>query len=187
MIINLRGTNGSGKSTAVRQLLDYPHRACYGVLGPRMPEAYSITVPRRKGVVHLLGPYLTPTGGMDVVQPYNCIPGLISKYVAKGDVVLEGLFISKNKGIVVEHLEQWGKDVVVIFLDTPLQVCIDSVQARRTARGDERKLNPKNLNDAFMGCVRTRKKLLDDDKLRVLDVSRENAFPLIMDLLYGRV
>lgn len=187
MIINLRGTNGSGKSTIVRALLSAnPHKLCYGVLGPRYPEAYAITLPKRNRLIYLLGPYLTPTGGMDVVQPYDLIPGLISKYAVKGDVIFEGVLISKSKGAVGEHLEQWGKNAVLIFLDTPLQVCIDSVQKRRSTRGDERTLNPHNLTEAFKGCQRVRKTLLGEDKLRVLDTSRDKAYELIMDLLYGR-
>lgn len=187
MIINLRGANGSGKSTIVKALLDsYPHKSCYGVLGPRLPEAYNIALPKRNRPLHLLGPYLTPTGGMDVVQPYDLIPGLISKYAVKGDVIFEGVLISKSKGAVGEHLEQWGKNAVLVFLDTPLDVCIASVQKRRDGRGDERKFNPRNLTEAFKGCNRVRKTLLGEGKLRILDASRDNAFGLILDLLYGR-
>jgi hypothetical protein len=44
-IINLRGTNGSGKSTIVSQVLvKFPYKAVYGILGPRRPEAYRLTL-----------------------------------------------------------------------------------------------------------------------------------------------
>jgi ABC-type cobalamin/Fe3+-siderophores transport system ATPase subunit len=43
MIINIRGTNGSGKSTVVKKFLQrFPHVELFGALGPRRPEAYKV-------------------------------------------------------------------------------------------------------------------------------------------------
>jgi hypothetical protein len=53
MLINLRGTSGSGKSTAVLGLLaQCPHKPIYGALG-RLPEAYALCA----RPVFIIGPY----------------------------------------------------------------------------------------------------------------------------------
>lgn len=181
-IINVRGTNGSGKSTLVRSVMaKYPASdPIYGMLGPRKPEAYKL---RSDQPLFLLGPYLTPAGGADCIQPYDNIIPLIEKYAQRGHVLFEGVLVSKSKGSVGTYLEKYGKQAVLLFLDTPLQVCIDAVQQRRTDRDDERKLNPKNLTEAFKACVRVRKTLLDEGVLRVMDISRENGLSTILKLL----
>ena len=60
MLINLRGTSGSGKSTAILTVLArFPHKPIYGALGGRLPEAYALTVPGCDRTAYVLGPYLT--------------------------------------------------------------------------------------------------------------------------------
>lgn len=182
-IINVRGTNGSGKSTIVRAVLaKFPNRPIYGILGPKKPEAYCITLPKQK-FLYLLGPYQTPAGGADCIQPYENIPILIEKYASKGHVLFEGVLISKSKGTVGICLEKWGKQSVLLFIDTSLEECIDSVKQRRTDRDDARTFNPKNLTEAFKAVNRVRKTLLDEDVLRIIDVSRENGLATILKLL----
>lgn len=187
MIISLRGTNGSGKSTIAREFLKYRNKPKYGVLGARLPEAYEITLPKHDIPLYMLGPYLTAVGGMDVVQPYDLIPGLITKYAAKGNVLFEGLLVGKSKGSVGELLEQWGKEAIMVFLDTPMDVCIKMVEARRAERGkNDKPFNPRNLAIAYESCTRLRARLIKEGVSRVEDISRENAVKLIEDLLYGR-
>src|SRR5262245_20851875 len=70
-VISIRGTNGSGKSTVVRQVFAQCARRVpiYGLLGLRQPEAYQCVVPHVPDPVFVLGPYLTECGGCDAVQP----------------------------------------------------------------------------------------------------------------------
>lgn len=163
-------------------LAKFTSRPIYGMLGPRKPEAYSLLLDKRK-TLFLLGPYLTPAGGADCIQPYDNIIPLIEKYAQRGHVLFEGVLVSKSKGSVGTYLEKYGKQAVLLFLDTPLQVCIDAVQQRRTDRDDERTLNPKNLTEAFKACVRVRKTLQNEGVLRILDISRENGLATILELL----
>lgn len=183
MIINIRSTNGGGKSTVVRSVLErFPHKPIYGILGPKKPEAYQLALSKQK-FLYLLGPYHTPAGGADCIQPYENIPVLVEKYAAKGHVLFEGVLISKSKGTVGICLEQWGKQAVLLFLDTSLEECIRSVEQRRTDRDDGRKFNPKNLTEAFKAVQRVRKTLLNEGILRIVDVSRESASQVILKLL----
>lgn len=184
MILNIRSTNGGGKSTIVRGVLNkFEHRPIYGVLGPMKPEAYCLTIPKLKLPLYLLGPYITEAGGCDCIQPYDLIPQLIDKYAAKGHVLFEGVLVSKVKGQLGVCLDKYGKDVVLIFLDTTLEQCIASVQGRRTGRGDDRTFNPHNLTEAFKAVVRVRKTLLAEDKLRIIDIPRDKGVETVLKLL----
>jgi hypothetical protein len=188
VILNIRGTSGSGKSTIALSILrKFPHKPLYGILGPRKPEAYQIAVDKVAKPLYLLGPYLTPVGGLDCVQPFNLIPGLIEKYATKGPtkghVLCEGMLVGKTKGQVGACLEKWGKDAVLIFLTTSLEDCIKSVQARRAAKGNERELALKNITEAFKSTARVRKTLLGEGVMRVIDTPRDYADHLLLKLL----
>src|SRR5690606_34634055 len=99
MLINLRGTNGSGKSTIIRRLFEqYNPRQRYGCLGLPRAEANELRVPRVAKPVYILGPYSTPTGGCDSIQPYDLILELMEKYAARGHVIFEGVLISSSYG-----------------------------------------------------------------------------------------
>lgn len=186
MILNVRGTNGSGKSTIVRTILDkFIHAPVYGLLGPRKPEAYCLKLTKDYPgkFLYLLGPYMTPAGGADCIQPYDNIIPLIEKYSQRGHVLFEGVLVSKSKGSVGTYLEKFGKQAVLLFLDTTLEQCIAAVQERRDGRDDARTFNPKNLTEAFKAVVRVKKTLTDEGVLRVESVSRENAVKMILKLL----
>lgn len=183
MILNVRGTNGSGKSTIVRAILDrFTSTPIYGVLGPKKPEAYRLLLKDDK-ILFLLGPYQTPAGGADCIQPYDNIPILVDKYAKLGHVLLEGVLVSKIKGQLGACFEKYGKAAVMLFLDTSQEDCIKAVQARRNERGDDRPFNPHNLIEAFKATQRVRRTLIADDIMRVMDISRENGVKTIVKLL----
>jgi hypothetical protein len=150
MLINVRGTNGAGKTTVIRELMALcPHKLIYGVLGPRLPEAYLLMLPQP---VYVLGPYLIPCGGCDRIQPFALVPPLIEKYAQRGHVVFEGLLMSTFYGEVGRLTE--AHDSVVMFLDTPLDVCIARVEARRAAAGNFRPFNPKLLIEKYNTIIK---------------------------------
>ena len=89
MLINLRGSSGSGKSTAIRALMEIASfRPLYGLtFGPSHPQAYVGALPGVGGNVVVLGRYDIPCGGCDAIQPFDLIPPLIEKYAARGHVI----------------------------------------------------------------------------------------------------
>lgn len=109
MIINIRGTNGSGKSTVVRQIMDRADRCLpiHGVLGLRRPEAYKLEFKDRTPV-YVLGPYDVPTGGCDAVHPFSLILDLVHKYAPQGHVLFEGSLVSDHYGKMGALLESFG-------------------------------------------------------------------------------
>jgi hypothetical protein len=176
MLINVRGASGSGKSTAVLGVLaQCPHRPIYGALG-RLPEAYAL----RARQAFIIGPYTSDCGGCDRILPFALVPQLIEKYAQQGHVVFEGLLISTFYGDIGRLMET--RDSVVMFLDTPLEVCIERVEARRRAAGNFRPFNPKLLTQKHATIAR----LKDKFGARAMSVSDGDATGTIMRLLAQR-
>lgn len=170
MLISVRGTNGSAKSTLVRALInDFKGALIYGALGPKNPEAYECCVKGVKKPVYVLGPYTMPSGGCDQVQPYELVLELIEKYAKRGHVVFEGVIISSGYGRVGALMDKLGCEPVYAFMGTPLEACIENVKARRIEKGDVREFDPKNVIKKHRSVVLSKAKLLDM-KARVVDL-----------------
>lgn len=187
MLVSVRGTNGSGKSTVVQGLLALgrhgPPTKLYGVLGPRMTEALELTLKGVKKPVYVLGSYHVVSGGCDQIQPYDLILDLLRKYAAKGHVVFEGVLVSSSYGRVGRLMEEWGQDAVFAFLNTSLEQCIENVKKRRSARDDEREFNPHNLTTKYNQIVKNRVKIAAEGKLRVVDLDFGKGTEQVLELL----
>jgi thymidylate kinase len=184
MLISLRGTNGSGKSTVVKALFEAtkPARPIYGILGARLPEAYQISV-KSKRPVFVLGPYVTACGGCDRLIPFDIIPPLIEKYASRGHVIFEGVIVASIYGQIGTLMEKYKKDAVMLFLDTSLDECIKRVQSRRDARDDGREFDPKNLTTKYRACERVKERVASDGIMRVETASSTKAHKKIIELL----
>ena len=125
----------------------------YGVLGLRQPEAYQLRFPECAADVFVLGPYQTATGGCDRIQHYERIPPLIEKYAARGHVIFEGVIVSSTYGQVGALLERWGKQAVMLTLDTPLEECVRRVNVRRGPRGAPSRKRFINRKCPALGCA----------------------------------
>ena len=190
MIISIRGTNGSGKSTVVRELM---RCACtcsplYGVLGLRKPEAYRLELSGQR--TYVLGPYDTRSAcGFDGITNYDHQPALIRKYAVVGHVVFEGLISSKLWGRVGAVFEELApvQGVALLFLTTPLEECIRRVVERRCRAGDERIFNDKNLRAVYDACrgnlTAVRRKQIKG--VAIHEVPSEEAATLCLRLLGG--
>jgi hypothetical protein len=179
MVINIRGTNASGKSTIARQLLtDFTATKIFGVLGPKHPEAYTLSVPGVRQPVFILGPYphRGNTGGCDRIQPYDLILLLLDKYSPRGHVFFEGSLISDNYGRVGDWLQARGRDAVVLFLDTPLDVCLERLRARTAHAG------VKHVAKRYEAIKRVRIKFLHTGKVSVVDASPERSYGEVLKL-----
>jgi hypothetical protein len=92
-------------------------------------------------------------------------------------VVFEGLLLSTFYGGIGKLMETW--DSMAMFLDTPLQVCIARVKARRAAAGNFRPFNPNLLTQKHATIAR----LKDKFGARAMSVSDSNATATIIRLL----
>lgn len=148
-IVSLRGTSGSGKSTVVFTFLKkYPNSELIG--NDNKIKGYRIDVPELKNPIYVLGKYTTVCGGCDQINRQQEAADRAVHYHQSGHVLMEGLLASAAgpKGAVTATIQETGEAIYAI-MDTPLDVCLDRVRARRAARGDERPFNEKNTRDKW--------------------------------------
>jgi hypothetical protein len=153
----------------------------YGVLGLRQPEAYQLRFPECAADVFVLGPYQTATGGCDRIQHYERIPPLIEKYAARGHVIFEGVIVSSTYGQVGALLERWGKQAVMLTLDTPLEECVRRVNVRRGPRGALR--HRRHLIQKYYATLDVAEKVEKEEILRAITTNSDAAPALILRLL----
>lgn len=210
MIVNVRGTSGSGKSSLVRRVRElYTGTAIrFKEGGRKQPIGY---LHHRAGGVligralALIGHYETDCGGCDTIANMDHIYEKVREASDAGyDVLYEGLLISADANRVIA-LHSDGFDPLVIALDTPIDLCLASVNQRRreayerrvleigrqnvdlAAKGSKRlivvpefkgEVNPKNTQSKFAG-VKSSMKRIAAAGVRASWHSRDGAFERI--------
>lgn len=189
VIINVRGTSGSGKSTLVRKVTaEYAARTIFKEPDRERPIGYIYSRPEGRNLA-VIGHYETDCGGCDTITNMDRIFELVRESAeANLDVLFEGLLISADANRCTA-LWQWAQErgipMLVLALDTPLDLCLASVNGRReaayqrrlerieaentvkaanghkllplpTPKGD---VNPKNTESKFKGVLTTMKRL----------------------------
>ena len=183
-IVNLRGTSGSGKSTvAFTMLKNLPTEELNGADGK--VKGYRVDA-RTEGIeapIYIIGKYTTACGGLDTVPTQlDAAERSVKAHSLGGHVLCEGLLCSAAgpKGALTIGIHATGEAVFAI-LDTPVEVCLDRVRARRLARGDERPLNEKNTRDKWTQTMSTAKALtLLEYDVRAIDYT--NAYQEVMEI-----
>ncbi len=156
VIVSLRGTHGSGKSTIVTSVMKRFGSAPTLAEGKKKPTGYFVNLPGKR-LLYVVGPYETACGGCDAIQPYADIWPRIQRAAEEGHHVLfEGALVSSSYGNIGRALEAYGRSAVFAFLDTPLEVCLERIKQRRAARGNFEPLNPANTEFKFRSVARSR-------------------------------
>jgi energy-coupling factor transporter ATP-binding protein EcfA2 len=166
-IVKLLGNSGSGKTTIARAIMALD-KGTTAIGNPTRPEAYEC---RPKGVgrsIFVLGPYTNTCGGLDSVATWRHAADLLHKYAPLGHVLYEGLLTSTYYGGFGAETERYGNDHIFAFLDTPLEVCIARIKARRLAAGNAKPLNETN--------TRNREKPIDNVCRKVTALGRRVVF-----------
>jgi hypothetical protein len=157
MILKLHGTSGSGKTTVAQGLIS---KASENILRDKVHE---LTIPGLDRPLFLLGRYdKTVCGGMDTIQSPDEQIDLLVTHATKGHVFYEGLLLSGFYGRIGKASEEFGDQHVFGFLTTPLEICLERVQARRAARGTTTPFNPANTKDKFDAILRLKWRLDND-------------------------
>ncbi len=173
MIINIRGSSGSGKSTVIRKLMsEYGTVAQYGMLGPKRPEAYQLRDLHDIDDTFILGPYLSNCGGCDAIGSMDKLLKLLYKYNARGHVIFEGLIISSMYGSIGEALEPFGRNALIAFLSTSEARCRAQLVKRQEsgrAKGD------KSFERHYFGTQKVKARMRADGILRVEDLDPDRA------------
>tara|TARA_R110000824_G_scaffold161996_3_gene337572 strand:+ start:4238 stop:4852 length:615 start_codon:yes stop_codon:yes gene_type:complete len=194
MIINIRGTSGSGKSTIVTQLMKrYTVKQAIFTEGRKQPLGYKLDksdITRRQTGVSLqpmfvIGHYESPCGGCDTISSSGSqdkIWELIRDYhTQKYHVLFEGAIIGDDRNRTNQaHLD--GLPLLLIELDVSLEECLKSIQIRRAARGVTKLVNPHNTTKRFKR-IHSRMKKFKTFGIDVRVLNREEAFKQCLDAL----
>lgn len=155
MIIQVRGTSGCGKTTVVRTVMN--------LLGGQPKVLKPIYVPERKrplyytdGRISVIGSYENPCGGCDTISGYITLVSLVREQVRQGPVLMEGLLLSED---VKNTLTLPRERLRILFLNTPLDVCLDRIKARRKAKGNDKPLSETNTANRVKTIARARTRL----------------------------
>ena len=156
-IVNIRGCNGSGKTTIVRRFLDKLPREALGGK-PGRPAGYRVDARTWciNTPIYVVGSYENTCGGADGISTQEEIADRTVKAWGLGHVLVEGLLMSKSSagGHVAPILK--GHGAIFGFLDTPWDVCLERVLGRRAAAGNDKVFDPeKTMRTAYEQCHRS--------------------------------
>jgi len=141
MIINIRGTSGSGKSTVMRRVMKQLGEPQLIKLKGKIMD---YKIPTQWGDVYILGRYETPCGGCDGIPTQDEVRRRVRKYSKKGHVLFEGLIVTSCYGKYRDLFRKSKQPYSFLFLKTNIETCIKRVEARRAKRGTTKPLNPAN-------------------------------------------
>lgn len=181
MIITIHGTHGSGKSTAVRKVIDhFPSKEVIMRYPRRRPFGYVLSHPDRSVPLIIPGHYDTPCGGCDSIPVVDDTYHFIGQEAEKGnDVLFEGILAQHSTGNLLS-LAPWKPIVLVLKISD--QEATEAVVDRRLARGNIKPFNPENVIKENAGIKRRIPKLKDAG-FDVRWVSREEAVTTCLELL----
>lgn len=142
-IINIRGTNGAGKTTVVRTLMS--HLKFYKDFKTSNGVFMHLYKTPAGETVAFVGLYEgAVTGGVDRVRNVRDIVEACAEVIPHAHIVLEGLLLS--------GLQQLTKDVAdacadhgefhALTLDTPKEKCIQQTLSRRALAGNDKPFDP---------------------------------------------
>ena len=187
MIMNIRGTSGSGKSTIVKRVMDrFTSQIPIHIPKRRQPAGYELTGGAMESPpLFVVGHYESPCGGCDTLSftgSQDTIWGWVREYHTKGyNVLFEGVIVGDDTRRTIQAHED-RLPLILIELTTPLDECLRGIQSRRDARGDARKLNPKNTAKR-MSPIRNRMRKFKRMGMDVRNLDRGDALALCMETL----
>jgi len=165
-VVAIKGTNGSGKSTVVRALLDRLGKQ--SILRVNSKEA-GYRCRYEDGSLFVLGKYKTACGGLDSSFSYSGAADdlllCIDKLAAQGHVVCEGVIAITSYGHnrmtrFADKLKRKGHRMIFAHIDTPAEMCIERVRQRRMEAGNRKPFNPEKLLDKYQSILKSQEQLL---------------------------
>lgn len=157
MIIQIRGTSGSGKTTVMRRVMAATAWEPIVVEGRKQPLYYYAKGERTalSGVV-VLGHYNSACGGCDTIGSARKVFELTSLVLDSGpvQVLQEGLLLSEDVKWTLQMPHP-----LVLFLNTPLETCLAQIGKRRAAAGNDEPVDPANTTNRVKTIERAKTKL----------------------------
>jgi hypothetical protein len=160
MIIQIRGTSGSGKTTVMKTVMDLMGNwQAIGKTGRKKPWYYQSVSEWPCTVV--LGHYESACGGCDTIGSAAAVYDLIQELQTGENLVPEHILC---EGLLLSEDVKWSlqmKDLHVYYLDTPLSTCLKQIESRRAEAGNTKELNPANTTNRIRTIERSKVKLLE--------------------------
>jgi len=207
MIINIRGTNGSGKTTLARQLIgpdaqpidlvQYTSPTKREPERQRFVEGWGSAGP---GSFLAVGSYKQGCGGMDTIPSFELQQQAVrvaAQWEKNGrpitgdrpeHVICEGVLASTVAGSWLEffrHFPAGGHNVLIAYLDTPLELCLERITARQiAAKGEAREIKVDQVRDKVRAIEATRAKF-DAAGIRTVTLRHDAAQADLMEVLRG--
>jgi hypothetical protein len=156
-VLNLRGSNGSGKSSAVRSFIQYVGVA-ETLNHPRTRKTCGYRL--NSGVV-VIGRYETACGGCDTIHSFAEIADAVIRHSRNNSVLFEGFLwsgIFKSSHELAQRL-QGQANVIFATMNTPLATCISRTARRRNAAGNHKPFDPTNLIAKHRSVIKAHVKL----------------------------
>ncbi len=154
VIVNIRGTNGSGKSTAVTR---YMEAVC---VEEELKESGRTWAYRLQNGVFVLGRYTTACGGCDTIKTFAEVKAAVTELASHGPVLFEGVLWStcfKPTAELAQSLPE--HHFIFAMLDTPSDECLRRVLARRKQAGNEKPFDPTKQQQKHVAIARAQRRL----------------------------
>lgn len=182
MIINIRGTNGSGKTHLARQLIgpnpnfldlvNYQTQLKAGGFRQKFVEGWG-----GESDFLAIGSYKQGCGGMDTIPSFALQQQAVAvaeTWIKNGKpitgdrpryIVAEGVLASTVAGSWLEffsRLKAEGHDILIAYLDTPLELCLERITARQiAAKGEAREIKTDQVAAKIKAINATRARFND--------------------------
>lgn len=187
MIVNIRGTSGSGKTTAVRNVLNsggakttVRERNSRVVIGYILERRFSRPT-------FIMGPYEgTGSGGCDSFRDLSKVFSEVQYWHDHGfHIIFEGLLISRSKGRMIDLWNAIGpSNLHLLHLQTSLEDCLEGIRQRRMRRGNMKPVNRERTEETFYRAFKISSDL-GQLGVRMSFVLRERV-PVHIDSLLGQ-
>jgi hypothetical protein len=166
-VVAIKGTNGSGKSTVVRELI--ARLGKQSILRVNSKEA-GYRCKYEDGSLFVLGKYKTAAcGGLDSSFSYGGAADdlllCIDKLAPQGHVVCEGVIAITSYGHhrmtrFADKLKRRGHRMIFAHIDTPAELCVARVKQRRQEAGNIKPFYPAKLLDKYQSILKSQEQLL---------------------------
>ena len=169
VVLDIRGGHGAGKTHIVQTITERFGKEEVGISGCWIIKKINAVVCRT-----------------DRGSDPETIQNKIDLGLRKGRLLIEGTISSHTKGRYLELARRLGAGYHFLFLNTPLETCIDRVSSRRTKtknRFSEKPFNPGNVIKEYNSAQRIRKQLDIISGLDVRELDWENPLPTVYELL----
>jgi hypothetical protein len=180
-IISIRGTNGSGKSTIARKLIELFDAQPESVDKRGKPQNYVMTA--GQSTLHIIGSYANDCGGCDGIKVWDDIWPRVVRFAELGHVVFEGLSVSSGYGRIGKWSEPYGDRMIFAFMDTPPELCIERVIERRKRKGNLKPYDATNLLAKHRAVQSTLRRCRDEFGRRAVILNHLDPVSQVLDLL----